>query len=183
MPQARACTECTSNASRSSLKGRVPDGDDAPGRGRPRHRCRQRGGTGCAARSAARPDRPTTIATPGSSASPRRSSPASGSASTSPSGLVRAASGARVALPIWSDFMRRVSRYRAAQPFAPPPDLHGEELCLLSYQRPVEGCPTYVEYFKDGDRFPCDSARSTPGRSSRRPVARSRGSSLPSARD
>ena len=24
----------------------------------------------------------------------------------------------------------------------------------ISYQRPVEGCPTYVEYFKDGDEIP-----------------------------
>jgi hypothetical protein len=24
----------------------------------------------------------------------------------------------------------------------------------MSYLRPVEGCPTYVEYFKDGDEVP-----------------------------
>ena len=63
-------------------------------------------------------------------------------------------SGARVALPIWADFMRRVSRRLPAEPMAPPPDLRPQELCLLSYQRPVEGCPTYVEYFKDGDEIP-----------------------------
>jgi len=27
-------------------------------------------------------------------------------------------------------------------------------ICLISYQRPVDGCPTYVEYFKDGDSVP-----------------------------
>ena len=63
-------------------------------------------------------------------------------------------SGARVALPIWSDFMRRVARRRPAEPFAPPSDLHGEELCRVSYQRPVQGCPTYIEYFKEGDAIP-----------------------------
>ena len=62
--------------------------------------------------------------------------------------------GARVALPIWADFMRRVSRRLPAEPFAPPPDLRSEELCLISYQRPVEGCPTYIEHFKDGDDIP-----------------------------
>jgi penicillin-binding protein 1A len=62
--------------------------------------------------------------------------------------------GARVALPIWADFMRRVSRRLSAEPFAPPPDLRSEELCLISYQRPVEGCPTYIEHFKDGDDIP-----------------------------
>jgi penicillin-binding protein 1B len=63
-------------------------------------------------------------------------------------------SGARVALPIWADFMRRVSRRLPAEPFVPPPDLRSEELCLISYQRPVEGCPTYMEHFKDGDDMP-----------------------------
>jgi 1A family penicillin-binding protein len=62
--------------------------------------------------------------------------------------------GARVALPIWADFMKRVSRRLPAEPFAPPPDLRSEELCLISYQRPVEGCPTYMEHFKDGDEIP-----------------------------
>jgi len=62
--------------------------------------------------------------------------------------------GARVALPIWADFMRRVARRLPAEPFAPPPDLRSEELCLISYQRPVEGCPTYIEHFKDGDDIP-----------------------------
>ena len=62
--------------------------------------------------------------------------------------------GARVALPIWGDFMKRVSRRLPAEPFAPPPNLRSEELCLISYQRPVEGCPTYIEHFKDGDDIP-----------------------------
>lgn len=32
--------------------------------------------------------------------------------------------------------------------------MHGEELCLLSYLKPLDGCPTYIEYFKDGDEIP-----------------------------
>ncbi len=63
-------------------------------------------------------------------------------------------SGARVALPIWADFMRRVSSRLPAEPLEPPQDLRPEELCRISYQRPVEGCPTYTEYFKDGDEMP-----------------------------
>ena len=62
--------------------------------------------------------------------------------------------GARVALPIWSDFMRRTATRLPRNPIAPPADLHGEEMCRLSYHRPVEDCPTYVEYFKDGDQIP-----------------------------
>jgi 1A family penicillin-binding protein len=71
-----------------------------------------------------------------------------------PQRISEGGSGARVALPIWSDFMRRVARRRPAEPFAPPSDLHGEELCRVSYQRPVQGCPTYIEYFKEGDAVP-----------------------------
>jgi 1A family penicillin-binding protein len=71
-----------------------------------------------------------------------------------PARISAGGSGARVALPIWSDFMRQVSRALPAAPIVPPSDLRREELCLLSYLRPVEGCPTYVEYLKDGDEIP-----------------------------
>jgi len=80
-----------------------------------------------------------------------------------PERIQEGGSGARVALPIWSDFMRRAGRYRPAERFTPPPDLHPAELCLLSYQRPVEGCPTYVEYFKDGDAVPTRLCSLHPG--------------------
>jgi membrane carboxypeptidase/penicillin-binding protein len=63
-------------------------------------------------------------------------------------------SGSRVALPIWADFMRRTARRLPAGGFDAPPGLHGEELCRLSYHRPLDDCPTYVEYFKDGDEIP-----------------------------
>ena len=38
--------------------------------------------------------------------------------------------------------------------FEVPAGMHEMELCAVSYQRPVEGCPTYVEYLKDGDDAP-----------------------------
>jgi 1A family penicillin-binding protein len=62
--------------------------------------------------------------------------------------------GARVALPIWADFMRRTAQRLPAHAFEPPGDMRTEDLCHLSYLRPVEGCPTYTEYFKDGDDIP-----------------------------
>jgi 1A family penicillin-binding protein len=71
-----------------------------------------------------------------------------------PQRIGSAASGARVALPIWADFMRRTARALPSAPFAPPGNLHTEEMCLISYARAVEGCPTYVEYFKEGDDIP-----------------------------
>jgi 1A family penicillin-binding protein len=64
------------------------------------------------------------------------------------------ASGSRMALPIWSDFMRRTARRLPAVTFDTPASLRDEELCSESYLRPVDGCPTYVEYFKEGDDVP-----------------------------
>ena len=62
--------------------------------------------------------------------------------------------GARVALPIWADFMRRTAQRLPGHAFEPPGDMRTEELCRVSYLRPVDGCPGYVEYFKDGDEIP-----------------------------
>jgi membrane carboxypeptidase/penicillin-binding protein len=63
-------------------------------------------------------------------------------------------SGSRVALPIWSDFMRRAASRVPAEAFQAPDALRSEELCRLSYHRPLDDCPTYIEYFKDGDEIP-----------------------------
>jgi 1A family penicillin-binding protein len=71
-----------------------------------------------------------------------------------PQSIGRDAYGSRYALPIWSDFMRRVSRRRTPQAFDVPSGLREEQLCLVSYLRPVEGCPVYTEYFKEGDEVP-----------------------------
>jgi penicillin-binding protein 1A len=62
--------------------------------------------------------------------------------------------GARIALPIWVDFMRRARQVLPAQEFSPPAGLREVELCRMSYLRPMDGCPTYVEYFKEGDDLP-----------------------------
>jgi penicillin-binding protein 1A len=71
-----------------------------------------------------------------------------------PKTIGREAYGSRYALPIWSDFMRRASRRRPPQAFEMPSGLREEMLCSVSYLRPVEGCPTYTEYLKDGDDAP-----------------------------
>jgi penicillin-binding protein 1A len=71
-----------------------------------------------------------------------------------PRTIGRDAYGARYALPIWADFMRRAARRRAPAAFEPPATLHEEQLCRVSYLRPVEGCPVYTEYFKEGDEVP-----------------------------
>jgi hypothetical protein len=59
-----------------------------------------------------------------------------------------------MALPIWADFMRRTARRLPATTFDVPASLRDEELCNESYLRPVDGCPTYIEYFKEGDQVP-----------------------------
>jgi 1A family penicillin-binding protein len=71
-----------------------------------------------------------------------------------PKPIGRRAYGARVALPIWVEFMRKASSVVRPSAFEPPPGLTERELCRISYQRPLEGCPTYVEYFKEDDDVP-----------------------------
>jgi 1A family penicillin-binding protein len=71
-----------------------------------------------------------------------------------PERIIAGGTGARVALPIWSDFMRRTARRLPAEPFAVPPGLESREICRVSYLRAVEHCPTYMEYFKEGDEIP-----------------------------
>jgi 1A family penicillin-binding protein len=71
-----------------------------------------------------------------------------------PATIAREAYGSRYALPIWSDFMRQAARLRRPEAFEAPSGLHDEVLCRVSYLRPVEGCPIYTEYFKEGDIIP-----------------------------
>ena len=71
-----------------------------------------------------------------------------------PKTIGREAYGSRYALPIWTEFMRRAARLRRPQAFEVPSGLHEEQLCRVSYLRPVEGCPLYTEYLKEGDDAP-----------------------------
>jgi membrane carboxypeptidase/penicillin-binding protein len=61
---------------------------------------------------------------------------------------------AKVALPIWTDFKRRTTALLPAEDFAPPVGIEEHQLCRISYLQPVDGCPVYTEYFKEGDAIP-----------------------------
>jgi len=71
-----------------------------------------------------------------------------------PAPIGREAYAARVALPIWADFMKRTARVRPAREFPIPSGLRAEELCRVSRLKPLDRCPTYTEYFKEGDAVP-----------------------------
>jgi 1A family penicillin-binding protein len=71
-----------------------------------------------------------------------------------PATIGREAYGSRYALPIWSEFMKQAARLRRPEAFEAPSGLRDEVLCRVSYLRPVEGCPVYTEYFKEGDVIP-----------------------------
>ena len=71
-----------------------------------------------------------------------------------PATIAREGYGARFALPIWADFIKTAARKRGARAFDEPSGLREEQLCKVSYLKPVEGCPVYTEYFKDGDQVP-----------------------------
>ena len=71
--------------------------------------------------------------------------------------------GARYALPIWADFMQRAARVRPPGAFERPAGLVDEHLCAITYQKPVDGCPLYTEYFKEGDEVPGSLCMLHPG--------------------
>ncbi|MEP6783209.1 MAG: PBP1A family penicillin-binding protein [Acidobacteriota bacterium] len=71
--------------------------------------------------------------------------------------------GARYALPIWADFMKRAAPTRVPQEFERPAGLQEESLCAISYRKPVDGCPLYTEYFKHGDEIPSRLCTLHPG--------------------
>jgi 1A family penicillin-binding protein len=64
--------------------------------------------------------------------------------------------GARIALPIWTDFIRHTEKALPAEEFEVPPGLQEVEFCRMSYRRALSECPKYVEYFKDGDDVPSE---------------------------
>jgi len=71
--------------------------------------------------------------------------------------------GSRVALPIWSDFMTHAAAVRRPEEFDRPAGLQEEQLCAISYRKPVDGCPLYTEYFKKGDDIPSRLCTIHPG--------------------
>jgi len=71
-----------------------------------------------------------------------------------PAPIAREGYGARVALPIWADFMKRTAKQFPPTEFAMPAGIHSVDLCSVSYLAPVDGCPVYSEFFKDGDSVP-----------------------------
>ena len=71
-----------------------------------------------------------------------------------PASIGRDGYGARVALPIWADFMKRTARQLPPHEFEVPPGIHSEQLCSVSYLAPVDGCPIYTEFFKADDSVP-----------------------------
>jgi penicillin-binding protein 1A len=71
-----------------------------------------------------------------------------------PRTIARNAFGARYALPIWADFMRRAAAIRRPAAFVRDPGLEEETLCRVSYQQPVDGCPVYTEWLKPNDARP-----------------------------
>jgi membrane carboxypeptidase/penicillin-binding protein len=73
-----------------------------------------------------------------------------------PATIGRDAYAARVALPIWADFMKRIEATSPSSDFEVPEGLAARQLCSVSYLRPVSNCPTYTEYFKQGDAVPSD---------------------------
>lgn len=84
-----------------------------------------------------------------------------------PEPIGEGAFGARVALPVWTAFMRRAAAVLPPGEFEPPQGLQEVALCSVSYEVPSDRCPTYAEHFKPGDAVPqrpCPLHRESLGR-------------------
>jgi penicillin-binding protein 1A len=81
-----------------------------------------------------------------------------------PAPIGRNAYAARIAAPIWADFMKRIAKAYPPAEFPIPPDVESVTLCRVSHQQPVTGCPTYTEYFKAGDEIPSERCSVHQGR-------------------
>jgi penicillin-binding protein 1A len=71
-----------------------------------------------------------------------------------PGTIGRDAYGARLAAPIWAEFMKTTARRYPPREFQRPRGLEELVLCRVSYQKAVQGCPSYTEFFKKGDAQP-----------------------------
>jgi penicillin-binding protein 1A len=71
-----------------------------------------------------------------------------------PAPIGEGASAAKVALPIWSAFMRRAAAILPPGEFSPPDDVRAVALCRVSFEKPSDRCPSYIEHFKKGDAVP-----------------------------
>ncbi len=73
-----------------------------------------------------------------------------------PGTIGREAYAARVAVPIWADFMKRTAKLLPAGEFVVPEGIARVELCSVSHAQPLDSCPKYTEFFKVGDEVPSD---------------------------
>jgi penicillin-binding protein 1A len=67
-----------------------------------------------------------------------------------PRTIMRNGFAARVAVPLWARFMKEATEKHPKIWFDPPPGVTGVQVCRLSGQLPVEGCPVFTEYFVAG---------------------------------
>ena len=150
-PTARCCIR---RAGKSHQRGQrddgLPDGEHARGRDRRGHRLPRAADRASRCRPRARPARPTTTTTPGSSASRRISSPASGSASTSRKTIISNGYAADVAVPIWAGFMKRATKGDKPEWLDKPENVVAVNVCRLSGKLPDAGCESSQVVTQDG---------------------------------
>jgi penicillin-binding protein 1A len=68
----------------------------------------------------------------------------------------RGATGARMALPIWADFMGKIADQKGEEPFVRPPGIVEETVCLNSGMLATSGCDSLTSEVFLPDNFPQD---------------------------
>jgi penicillin-binding protein 1A len=68
----------------------------------------------------------------------------------------KGATGARMALPIWADFMGKITDQKGEEPFSRPPGIVEETVCLKSGMLATSGCDSLATEVFLPDNFPQD---------------------------
>jgi len=68
----------------------------------------------------------------------------------------RGATGAKMALPIWADFMGKIADQKGEEPFVRPPGIIEETVCLTSGMMATSGCDSLAAEVFLPDNFPQD---------------------------
>ena len=145
----------------------VPDVDDAGRRDQRGHRRRARGASASRCRPRARPARPTTSTTPGSSASRRSSSTGVWVGFDQPQTILPNGFAGDVAVPIWASFMKAATHGDKPEWLTAPAGRHdGHGLPAVRASSPTEGCED-VEVVDDRRQRSSAGRWSTPNTSRR----------------
>ena len=150
----RATARCSTRRPQVAPGGQrddgLPDVEHAGGRHHVGHGLPRAADRASRCRPRARPARPTTTTTPGSSASRRISSTGVWVGFDQPKTIISNGYAADVAVPIWAGFMKRATKGDKPEWLDKPANVVAVNVCRMSGKLPGAGCESVQVVTKDG---------------------------------